>query len=262
MQPQIWMRHIYDTDLQLIRYDKWITDYSLHHTNGVRLALGKKSDKTVSVFKEDGSAAFTITVGATDYLDAVCLDSTNNLYVTSQQYTGTGYISYLSKWNSSGVFQYRQPYSFGGADAILELECATDDSIWGLSGSTSIASVFRFQPSGSYSRLNNTSSRPFNNYQVWQPLLKAASGKMWRPDTSTVTIGLKRYTTTPSEEVQWDTVWGGNSMLSACANLDSAVWMSIRTQAVVKYTGNNQQEYFWGVNYPAKNFNVQKQEAT
>jgi hypothetical protein len=255
-QPSVWLRHIYSTDLDLLRVDKWNTPYGMHHSNGVRLALGHVANKAVDVFDDSGNLVTSVSVGSSDFLTAVCLDSNNNIYAASYQSTGTTEIVYVAKWNASGNFEWK--ISLGAFVArVSKMEYANDNAIWALGGSYQFSILRRISGAGTVSFVTGPYGAT-DFYGTYHPMLRANSSKMWRLDTSTSGSWFaRRYTTTPSQEVAW-TVVPGFSANSACSNADSAIWYST-SDMVRKYKGSAQLDYEWVYASPsgyAGGFNV------
>ncbi|MFN9375000.1 MAG: hypothetical protein ACK6D3_24240, partial [Planctomycetaceae bacterium] len=255
--PTTWMRHIYDLDLELIRADKWNTPYAMHHTNGTRTAFGNATARTIDVFDSSAQLVCSVSVGASDFLTAVCMDAANNIYGATYQTSGGFRLVFVTKWNATGSFQWKTTLegSFS-AMTVGEMEYADDGAVWALSGNYQQSDLRRLQAGGGFSGV----SGPFgatSSGGTYHPLLRAAANKMWRIDTSTTLWQLRRYSTTPTQDTVWGTGLSGPGLNATCANGDTAVWVSNPYQ-VVKYTGSVQQ-YNWSTASPwgyAGGFNV------
>jgi hypothetical protein len=243
LSPTIWMRHVYNTDLELTRTDQWSSLAFTHHTNGECLALCTTS--SVTVYDDVGAVKYTVSISASDTVERVCLDSSNNLYVSVYQFTGTGFqIFFIIKYNSSGIFQWR--LARGAVGTVVDMEPASDDYIWVMrKGAVSSLVLDRVSPSGSF--ISPTTGAGLAGNSV---LLADESNGMWVVHKSSVLIPnvfARRYDSS-------GTLANGpfylamGELLYAFVNDITALWavpFTFTSQQITKWTASGTSEYTW-----------------
>jgi hypothetical protein len=240
---RIWIRHVYNTDLDLLRSDQWSSQAFTHHTNGSYLALCTQS--LVTVYDDVGVVKYTVSINASDTVERVCLDSSNNLYVSVYQFTGTGFqIFFIIKYNSSGVFQWR--LARGAVGTVFDMEPASDDYIWVMRQYSGFSMILdRVSPSGSF--ISPTTGAGLAGTSV---LLADKSNGMWvvhKPSTINPNVFARRYDSS-------GTLTNGpfylamGELLYAFVNDITALWavpFTFTSQQITKWTASGTSEYTW-----------------
>lgn len=239
--PTTWMRHVYNTDLELLRTDQWSSQAYLHHTNGDCLALCTNS--LVTVYDNAGAVKYTVSISPSDSVDRVCLDSSNNLYVSVYQFTGTGFqIWFIIKYNSSGIFQWR--LARGSSGSVFDMEPASDDYIWVMrQGAIYSLIIDRVTPSGTYT---SPSTGAFVGSRA-SILLADNTNGMWavyRRDVYSSGVWADRY---DSAGTRTNRFWTGmGSLRFALVNDTLALWgTAVFSSILSKQDGSGNTEYQW-----------------